>query len=106
VLKLLERAVDRPLAVADLGANVGFFALRVAHLAGVHSIAQPINVEGFEASRALCALARQRWSACRLEKCKVRFNVAHGLVGKRSGSAEFFHWIFPPISPASVASIS
>ena len=91
LLELLEGRAGRPLTVADIGANVGFFALRLAHLAGIHSTAEPVNVEGFEASRPLCAVARQRWSACRLEKCNVRFNVIHGLVGKRSGSAEFFH---------------
>jgi FkbM family methyltransferase len=89
--KLFERKTDRPLMVADLGANVGFFSLRLAHLAAAHSFKNQVRVEGIEGSRSLCDVARQRWSACRFETCKVGFNVTHGLVGKRSGTAELFH---------------
>jgi len=90
LLELFERDASRPLTVGDLGANVGFFALRLAHLAGVHAAARPIHIEAFEASAGLCARAKQRWSECRLEDNNLQFNVTHGLIGRKSGAAEFF----------------
>ncbi|HLA61386.1 MAG TPA: hypothetical protein VK626_03995 [Nitrospiraceae bacterium] len=89
--ELLERKTDRPLTVADLGANVGFFSLRLAHLAAVRSFANQVNVEGIEGCRALCDVARQRWSACRFSEGRVAFCVTHGLIGKKSGTDEIFH---------------
>jgi len=75
LLRLFEKPVDRPLIVADLGTNVGFFALRLAHLAAVHSVTNQINIEGFDASSSLCMEARNRWSACRFRNRKVGLNV-------------------------------
>jgi FkbM family methyltransferase len=89
--KLLEGNVNRTLTVADLGTNVGFFSLRLAHLAATRSVGNKINIRGIEAIGALCTIARQRWAACHFARGDVKFSVTHGLVGKRSGTDEIFH---------------
>jgi len=78
-----------PLQVLDLGANVGYFTVRVLdEAARQHPEGLPIEVHLVEASRSLCEeLARRLGRPSRPE---VRLQIVHGLVGKREGEGALY----------------
>jgi len=78
-----------PLQVLDLGANVGYFTVRVLdEAARQHPEGLPIEVHLVEASRRLCGeLARRLGRPSRPE---VRLQIVHGLVGKREGEGALY----------------
>jgi FkbM family methyltransferase len=89
----LERANgSRPFNVLDLGANVGYFALRVVDVAARCGLEVPIALTLVEASARLCVELQERVVA----QLPGRFSasVVHGLVGERVGSSQFHESAF------------
>lgn len=73
--------------VVDLGANVGFFALRLLHEARRrNAIMPPISYTGVEASAALCEEFNRRLS---IQPDGLDWKVHNGLAGKRIGRAQY-----------------
>ena len=74
------------LRVLDLGANVGFFALRVSALATALSVPlemlHVVSVEGSRRNYARLVASANRWRSA-----WPSFQCIHGLVGERTGSA-------------------
>ena len=75
-------ARDR-LAVLDLGANVGYFSLRLLDLYLQQTEMRAISVWMVEASPGLCKELRQRVV---VKRGGVDLSIVSGLVGKRDGS--------------------
>jgi FkbM family methyltransferase len=78
----------RPLQVLDLGANVGFFALRIAYLATKEEFPSDIRMTLVEGSPMVFTQLTSR-----IEEepaLKDRVVLVHGLVGARKGSAKIF----------------
>lgn len=84
----LERAIpDGVFHAADLGANVGFFTLRLVDLIRRHKI--PLSkIELFlvEASPRLVGLLKERLAP--IARDGLQINIIHGLVGERVGEGQ------------------
>jgi len=74
----------RPLRVLDLGANFGYFTLKLADAYGQERNTGDLCVWMVEASPAVCAELRRR---IELSRAKMQWSVINGLVGKRTGTA-------------------
>ena len=75
----------QPLIVCDLGANVGYFALRFAHFARQHNKSSPsVRLDLIEGSPAVYRELQSRWQPDN-PVAPITANLYHGLVGKRSG---------------------
>lgn len=78
-----------PLQVLDLGANVGYFTVRILdEAARQHPDGLPIEVYLVEASRRLCGELERRLG--RPARPEVRLQIIHGLVGRREGQGVFY----------------
>ncbi len=78
---------DRPLTVLDLGANVGYFALRLADLA-LRRGGVDFRLIAVEASAGLAQAIERRLRAQPALTERVR--VVHGLAGRRSGEGRLY----------------
>jgi FkbM family methyltransferase len=86
ILQALEKcSPSRPLTVLDLGANVGFFTLRVVDLVRQTRPNSRIDVTMVEASAKVFAELETRMRAQALPEVNLR--MVQGLVGMRTGSA-------------------
>lgn len=91
-----------PVAVLDLGANVGFFALRVAHLAfGAPEPRKNFHITCVEGSPAIHAELCRRIAATPAAAAHIK--IVHGLAGQRSGSAHIVEAAFHPMTGLSAA---
>jgi FkbM family methyltransferase len=77
--------------IVDLGANAGFFILRVGHLAYVHRVHQKINIKAVEASKELCTQLYKRFNISE-NQSNISIEIIEGLIGSKSGSSEFFQF--------------
>ncbi len=75
---------NRPLRVFDLGANFGYFTLRMADQFQQERGASDLSIWMIEASPTVCAELRRRMET---SKMKVKWTATNGLVGKRTGTA-------------------
>jgi FkbM family methyltransferase len=82
-----EAPADRPLTVLDLGANVGYFILRLADLA-LRRGGADFRVIAVEASAGLVRQLELR--LLRQPMLEGRVRVVHGLVGHRRGTGRLF----------------
>jgi FkbM family methyltransferase len=83
---IAQKPVGSPLNVLDVGANVGFFALRVAHLmAHAGSDAGNFRITCIEGSPTTYAELVQRLAAS--PALRDRHQAVHGLAGKLDGTA-------------------
>jgi len=73
-----------PLQFLDLGANVGFFALRVAHLIALNAPHAPYRITMVEGSPSNFQTLGQRLRE--QPALEGRYRCANGLVGRRSGA--------------------
>ena len=81
--------VSRTFHVVDLGANVGYFALRLLDVAMQRPDRQlPIKLDLVEGSASLCAELRTRLSGQLPPNVSV--TITNGLVGARTGHAELY----------------
>jgi FkbM family methyltransferase len=78
---------ERPLTVLDLGANVGYFALRFADLA-LRRPGLDLRLVAVEASPGLVQALERRLLGQPMLAGRVR--VVHGLAGRRSGEGRLF----------------
>lgn len=92
ILHLLSTEQEQALHVLDLGFNVGFFTLRLLHLALVQSSGRHITIQGVEASSWLCAEAMRRLKASRLPDGQFQISIARGLIGQREGEGILYHF--------------
>ncbi|HEX6750632.1 MAG TPA: FkbM family methyltransferase [Longimicrobium sp.] len=83
-----------PLRVLDLGANVGYFTLRLVHRLRLASPERPFHVTMVEGSPGLSREAAQRVVEANGLHEQVR--LVHGLAGERSGSARLREGDFHP----------
>ena len=84
---------DSMIRVLDLGANVGYFALRFAQMVFESKRgAQPFMIHCVEGSRKTYADLCSRLADNPLLKDHIQ--LTHGLVGKRSGSTEIYESSF------------
>ena len=74
----------RPLRVLDLGANFGYFSLRMADQYRQGRGADDLSIWMVEASPTVCAELRRRME---FSNAKVKWTAINGLVGKRTGVA-------------------
>ncbi|HEX9668518.1 MAG TPA: FkbM family methyltransferase [Thermoanaerobaculia bacterium] len=81
-----DAPADRPLAVLDLGANVGYFALRLADLAQRRGI--DFRITCLEPSRALVRELERRLLPQAALAGRVR--LVPGLAGRRGGAGRLF----------------
>jgi len=82
---LQSRCPDRPFTVLDLGANVGYFTLRVVDLmrqASLETLACDMTL--VEGSPTTCRELQHRLTLQNLSPLNLR--VIHGLVGRREGN--------------------
>jgi FkbM family methyltransferase len=84
---LADAPSDRPLAVLDLGANAGYFALRLADLA-LRRREVDLRLVAVEASPSLAHTLERRLLGQPALAGRVR--VVHGLAGRRGGEG----WLF------------
>ena len=90
-LKRADRS--RPLRVMDLGANVGYFALRLIDLAAQRCEPEmQLDIVLIEASGFLCTELHTRLIP--QLPSRVTAKVVNGLVGARSGSGELYESAF------------
>jgi FkbM family methyltransferase len=73
-----------PLRVLDLGANFGYFALKLADVFLQERPSDELVVWMVEASPTVCAELRHRMES---SQARMKWTVTHGLVGKRTGTA-------------------
>ena len=73
-----------PLRVLDLGANFGYFTLKLADLHGQERPGGDLSVWMVEASPSVCEELRRRMDS---SKARLKWSVINGLVGKRTGKA-------------------
>ncbi len=86
ILHALERSSpDRPLNVLDLGANVGYFTLRVVDLVRQRHPGTHVEVAMVEGSSRVFADLKARMQSQPLPELSSR--LVQGLVGMRTGSA-------------------
>jgi FkbM family methyltransferase len=86
ILRSLERCSPlRPLTVLDLGANVGYFTLRVIDLVRQTRPGQRIDATMVEPSPKVFGELETRMRSQTLPE--ARFRMVQGLVGMRTGSA-------------------
>jgi FkbM family methyltransferase len=82
---LAAAQVGKPLIVCDLGANVGYFALRFAHFVRQNNKSSlSVRLDLVEGSPAVYRELQSRWQPVN-PVAPVTVNLHHGLVGKRSG---------------------
>lgn len=87
IRKALEsRPVDRSFTVLDLGANVGYFCLRVLDLMRQNGLRNtPVDMTLVEGSPAVYRELKNRLGTQDLSPANLR--LVHGLVGRREGSS-------------------
>lgn len=86
ILQVLKKHSSlQPLTVLDLGANVGYFTLRVVDLIRQMGAACHLDVTMVEGGPKVFEVLEKRMCAQNLPE--VRFRLVHGLVGMRTGSA-------------------
>lgn len=90
ILDTLERS-DSAINIVDLGANVGFFDLRIAHLASIRNSSKKITVKAVEGSQKLCEELRQRLLLSSISP-NIQVDILHGLIGARSGSGLLYQF--------------
>ena len=77
---------SRPLRVLDLGANFGYFTLKLADMFSLERRGDDITVWMVEGSPDVCVELKRR---IEFSRAKLKWSVTDGLVGKRTGSAKF-----------------
>jgi len=90
ILRALETGnhENRPITVLDLGSNLGFFCLRVLHLAHNHGIGgQAPAFTMVEGSQRVIDELRRRKA---YELLSNHARIVHGVVGDKTGSATFY----------------
>lgn len=75
-----------PLRVLDLGANFGYFTLKLADMCSLERKGNDLTVWMVEGSPAVCDELKRRITH---SQAKMEWTVTHGLVGKRTGTARF-----------------
>lgn len=85
------KASDSAINIVDLGANVGFFDLRVAHLASLNKSEKKIAITAIEGSKKLCGELRKRLLPLNVN-VNIKIDVVHGLVGARSGTGLLYQF--------------
>ena len=88
IRKLMEVSAGRPVNIVDLGANVGFFALRIAYLMAQQQDSRDFKMTLVEGSPLVYKDLVARIDNEPLLKEKV--TTVFGLVGRRKGSAKIF----------------
>ena len=83
-LREVLAAGARPLRVLDLGANFGYFTLRLADQIRQEWPNEELSVWMVEASPGVSTELRRRMD---FSKAKIKWTVTNGLVGKRTGTA-------------------
>ena len=83
-LRELMTGGARPLRVLDLGANFGYFTLKLADQIRQEWPAADLSVWMVEASPSVCTELRRRMD---FSNTKMKWTITNGLVGKRTGSA-------------------
>ena len=83
-LREVLAAGARPLRVLDLGANFGYFTLRLADQIRQEWPNEELSVWMVEASPSVSTELRRRMDC---SKAKMKWAVVNGLVGKRTGTA-------------------
>lgn len=84
---------SRPLNVIDIGANLGFFTLRLADLiwrSGISELNYEVTL--VEGSSKVFEMLKTRFAEQRVLTDKLK--LVHGLVGERQGSAKMSKGIF------------
>jgi FkbM family methyltransferase len=88
ILGMLDAASRGPLQVVDIGANVGFFSLRVLDLARTRAQAAPeLRICAVEGAPRTYATLRRRLA---FSGCGDAVRAHHGLIGRRSGAGQLF----------------
>jgi FkbM family methyltransferase len=82
-LKDLLNIDSNKLNVVNLGANVGYFDLRLAHLYNLVNSNKKIKVKAVEASPSLCNDLLQRWHRSNTD-ANITVDVLQGLIGYSS----------------------
>jgi len=84
-------APDSDINILDLGANVGFFDLRVAHLASLNQSKKRITITAIEGSKNLCEELTKRLAPLNVN-ANMKIDIVHGLVGSRSGAGLLYQF--------------
>lgn len=90
ILDILETS-DSSINVLDLGANVGFFDLRLVHLAYIKNSAKRFTVKAVDGSEALCDEFRQRIYLSKVNS-EFQIDILHGLIGAKSGKGLLYQF--------------
>lgn len=88
IRRAIETAGGRALRVADVGANAGFFTLRVADLLRQCGASDAFKATLIEPSSRLCAEAAVR--VCGENGLGAHVNIVRGLAGERRGAQMFY----------------
>lgn len=83
LIKLIH-SKNQIIHVVDLGSNVGFFFLRLLHLARILHSTKKYFVRAVDGSERLCQEAKQRLNASKAGE-QFHVDVIHGLVGSKQG---------------------
>jgi FkbM family methyltransferase len=87
ILPLRTRA-DSKAVVLDLGCNTGFFALRCLDVLGRGAFSGNLKWMAVDASETMLGIYRNR--VLKTNGLEGRIEIIQGLVGRRSGAAEFY----------------
>ena len=77
-------SVAGPLRVLDLGANFGYFTLKLADMFSQERASNDLSVWMVEASGSVCEELKRRIGQ---SGARIQWTVTNGLVGKRTGTA-------------------
>lgn len=92
ILRLLSTEQRQDLNVLDLGSNVGYFTLRLLHLALTHSSRHHFTIQAVEASSRLCDEAMRRLKPSRFPEDLFQISINHGLIGQPEGEGILYHF--------------
>ena len=92
ILKLIAKTQQKNYTILDLGFNVGFFTLRLVHLALAKSNHNNFRIQGIEASEELIKESQQRINSLDLSKDKFKIKLNRGLIGQVDGQGTFYHF--------------
>ncbi len=90
ILRVLTKNPGKPLKVLDLGSNVGFFILRLIHLAHQERSSHFFHIRGVEASDTLCAESRRRLRTAPVSHQTFQINIDRGLIGQPEGQGTLY----------------
>jgi FkbM family methyltransferase len=85
------KSSDSAINIVDLGANVGFFDFRIAHLAALNKSEKKFTIKAVEGSKRLCEELGTRLSLLN-GTTDIQIVIVHGLVGVRSGTGLLYQF--------------